>query len=362
MSGKPPLLSVVVPVKDGAALLPTCLAALAASELGRERWELIVVDDGSTDESRRVAEHWADRVLTVADGPRGPAWARNRGAEIARGEWLVFVDADVVVHPDTLTRIARTVEEERALVALFGAYDDAPEAPGFLSQYRNLFHRYVHLHAAGEAETFWAGCGAVRRESFLALGGFDTRMFPRPQIEDIELGYRLRDAGGRIVLRPEIQGKHLKAWSFWGILRTDLFDRGIPWMRLMLQRGGDGGGGSLNVRPAEKLKTALVGGALALVLLALVLEAPLLLAGAAASVLAVVAMNRALYRWFAERRGWWFAVRVIPMNLLYYLVNGTCAAAGWMLHVRDRLSGSRPPIRSSGPDGRTRLVRREAVP
>jgi hypothetical protein len=73
---------------------------------------------------------------------------------------------------------------------------------------------------------------------FLAIGGFDTVRFPRPQIEDIELGYRLRDAGGRIVLDPTVQGTHLKQWTFWRMLRTDVIDRGIPWMRLLLERRG----------------------------------------------------------------------------------------------------------------------------
>jgi len=138
----------------------------------------------------------------------------------------------------TLERFADVVTGDSGLVGVFGSYDDAPEARGLLSEYRNLLHRYVHLRGAGEAETFWAGCGAIRRDAFEAVGGFDTARFPRPQIEDIELGYRLRERGGRIRLDPSIQGTHLKRWSLWPMFRTDFRDRGVPWMRLLMERRG----------------------------------------------------------------------------------------------------------------------------
>jgi hypothetical protein len=173
---------------------------------------------------------------------------------------LLFVDADVVVHGDTLRRVLDAFDADAGLGALFGAYDDAPAHPSFLSQYRNLLHRYVHLRGAGQADTFWAGCGAVRTDAFVEVGGFDAARFPRPQIEDIELGYRLRDAGHRIEIRPEVQAKHLKRWTFAGMLRTDLLDRGVPWMGLLLERrSGAGDGRNLNVGRLEKLKTGLVG-------------------------------------------------------------------------------------------------------
>src|SRR5690349_17222010 len=122
-----------------------------------------------------------------------------------------------------------------ALVAVFGAYDDDPRHPGLTSRYRNLLHHHVHSGAAGEAETFWAGLGAIRREAFEAAGGFDAERFPQPSIEDIELGARLRRGGARIVLDPSIRGRHLKAWTPWSMVRTDLTRRGIPWTRLLLR-------------------------------------------------------------------------------------------------------------------------------
>ena len=329
-----PALTVITPVLNGMSVLPRCFEALQASDLPRSEWELLLVDDGSSDGTGAWASQRAARVITVEGGPLGPGFARNLGAAEASGETLVFVDADVCVAPDALRRFRDLFAGDDTLGAVFGAYDEQPSSPEFLSQYRNLYHRFVHLQGAGEAETFWAGCGAVRRTLFADLGGFDTVAYPRPQIEDIELGYRIRDAGYRIVLDPLIQGTHLKRWRLWGMVKTDLLDRGVPWMRLLL---GDGPGGArtatLNVGASEKVKTALMGLACALILLAIVSLDPLWLGIAAIPLLLIAAMNLPVYAWFARLRGWGFAVRVIPFNLLYYLISGIAVATALVLHV-----------------------------
>jgi hypothetical protein len=105
-----------------------------------------------------------------------------------------------------------------------------------VSQFKNLFHHFVHQHSNEEASTFWSGCGAVRRQAFLEAGGFDAVRYDRPCIEDIELGYRLREAGHRIRLLKNIQVKHLKRWSLRDMVRTDVFDRGVPWTILLLEK------------------------------------------------------------------------------------------------------------------------------
>jgi glycosyltransferase involved in cell wall biosynthesis len=324
-----PSVTVVVPVLNGRDLLPISLQGLADSDLPRNEWELLVVDDGSTDGTAEVAARWADRVLSVDGGPKGPGFARNVASHAATGDVMVLVDADVCVHPETIRRI-RDHFTDPGVGAVFGAYDDHPSEADFLSQYRNLYHRYVHLKGAGDAETFWAGCGAIRRDLFVELGGFDTVMFPRPQIEDIELGYRIRDAGYRIVLDPEIVGQHLKRWTFRGIVKTDLLDRGIPWMRLLLRTKRDP---SLNVGGQEKLKTALMGISCVFLLAALVLFDVRWLAATIVPLAVIVAMNLSLYRWFAGLRGWGFALRVIPMNLIYYLISGMAVAIAMVLHL-----------------------------
>lgn len=348
-----PFLSVVVPVRNGAPTLPRCLSALETSSFPEHLWELLVVDDGSTDHTGECARLRGHEVLQVPGGPRGPGFARNLGAGAARGTVVVFVDADVCVHPDVLARFAGIFEANPDLAAAFGTYDDSPADPGFLSQYRNLYHRWVHLRGAGEAETFWAGCGAVRRKVFLGLGGFDTRRFPRPQIEDIELGYRIRDAGHRIVLDAGIQGTHLKRWTLSGMVRTDLLDRGVPWMRLLLERPRPD---NLNVGLIERVRAALVGLAVVSLLTGAVTGSPAWFALFLGFPALNVASNTPLYKWLADQRGWTFAASAVPANLLYYAVAGLSVVIATVAHGTRRFRHG-PGRRRTSPTDDLRLHR-----
>jgi glycosyltransferase involved in cell wall biosynthesis len=341
VSGQPTF-SVIVPAYRAVDLLPDSLGALVASDLPRQHWELIVVDDAGNDNTGEVARRWADRVIILDGPPGGPGRGRNAGAAIARGRWLVFIDQDVRVHRDTLSRIAANVERFPDVVAMFGTYDAHPAAPGVLSEYRNLLHRRVHCAGAGNAETFWAGCGAIRREAFEAANGFDIVRFPRGQIEDIELGYRLRDAGGRILLDPAIEGTHLKRWTFAGMLRTDIRDRGIPWMRLLLERGSRRAA-ALNTGHAEQLKVALAAAAATAFIAALALWNWQLATVALVATLVLIASNLPTYAWFATQRGWRFALLVVPLNLLYYLANSVAATAGVWQHLTTPRPGAHQP-------------------
>jgi GT2 family glycosyltransferase len=223
--------SIVVPVYNGESELARCLAALRSSTVAP--LEVIVVDDSSTDESPQVAELFGARVLRTG-GRCGPAKARNLGAREAAGSVLFFLDADVVAQADAIGRVQQAFANDAALDALIGSYDDDPADRDFLSQYKNLMHCYVHQTGQEQASTFWSGCGAMRREVFLAHSGFDES-YARPAIEDIELGYRLFQAGHRMALDKDLRVKHLKKWTFWNLLKTDILDRGIPWTELILR-------------------------------------------------------------------------------------------------------------------------------
>ncbi|MEO0478792.1 MAG: glycosyltransferase [Planctomycetota bacterium] len=253
--GPNPTVTTVVPVKDGADELRRCLTALRASTVDPELHELLVVDDGSSDDSSAVAREFGATVLRFEQN-RGPAFARNRGAELARGQILFFCDADVEVHPDTIERARACFVRDQDLAAVIGSYDEAPGSPHFIAQFKNLFHHWVHQHGSEDASTFWTGCGAVRRDTFLAHGGFDET-FARPSIEDIELGFRLRADGQKIRLEKEMQAKHLKRWRLFDLLRTDIFLRGAPWVALMLRDRHLSA--DLNLSTGSKLATLLTG-------------------------------------------------------------------------------------------------------
>jgi cellulose synthase/poly-beta-1,6-N-acetylglucosamine synthase-like glycosyltransferase len=143
------------------------------------------------------------------------------------------LDADVRVHPDTIRRVLWNFDCDPQLDAVIGSYDDSPGSEDFISLYKNLMHCFQHQHARQQACTFWSGCGAIRRDVFLAYSGFD-QSYRRPAIEDIELGYRLARGNRKLILDKTLQVKHLKRWTFWNLLKTDILDRGIPWTELIL--------------------------------------------------------------------------------------------------------------------------------
>jgi glycosyltransferase involved in cell wall biosynthesis len=316
-----PSLSVIVPVYNGQMVIARCLAALTGPSF---RFEVIVVDDASTDGSGAVAARMGVRVLTLPTN-RGPAAARNYGARHASGDILFFVDADVVVAPGALERVATAMTMRPEVAAIFGSYDAHPAADGLVSRYKNLLHHFVHQQGAEEGSTFWAGCGAVRRAVFEAMHGFDQERFPYPSIEDIELGYRLRQAGYRILLDPALQGTHLKRWTLGDLLWTDVVRRAAPWSRLILE--GRGLVDDLNLRRDQRLSAALVG--LGTLCLALALLRPWLLTVSAGALLGVALLNRRLYRFLAKHGGPGFVVMSVLLHWLYYLYSGVTYLVMW---------------------------------
>lgn len=226
------MITIIVPVYNGGGDFLRCLAALKNSTFPPH--EVIVVDDGSSDDSVRQARVHGFRVLSTSSPRSGPAKARNIGAQAASGDILFFIDADVCVQPDSIHQVQAAFDHDPDLDALIGSYDDSPAHRDFLSQYRNLMHAFVHQSAREHACTFWSGCGAVRRHVFLQHAGFDES-YGRPAIEDIELGFRMARANHKIILDKDLRVKHLKRWTFWKLVRTDIMDRGIPWTELILR-------------------------------------------------------------------------------------------------------------------------------
>jgi hypothetical protein len=295
-------LTAIVPATVPAPTLPRCLVAL---------------------------EHAGADEILVADDPAGatPALARNQAVDRATGDVLVFVDADVVVHADALERIRARLRDP-ALDAVFGSYDDAPEAPGPVSGFRNLLHHHVHHEGAGPAESFWTGLGAVRRAAFESAGRLDPG---RRWLEDVELGARLVQAGARIELDPSIQGTHLKRYTLRSMLHVDTVERAIPWVDLML--AGRAPRSSLNAggrhRAAALLALGAVGAAAA--------RRPV---AAVAALGAFAALNAGLYATIARSRGRAEAAAAVPLHVLHHVSATAAIPAGVALHLRRRYSAA----------------------
>ena len=292
--------SAIVPATNRPATLAGCRSALLAGESVPD--EVVVVEEPSDANAAR---------------------ARNLGAERATGDVLLFVDADVEVRPDAVSRIRTAFAEDSGLTAVFGSYDDAPAASGVVSAFRNLLHHHVHQTGAGPAATFWTGLGAIRRDAFEAVGGFDESV---AMMEDIDLGMRLAAGGARIELDPSVQGTHLKSWTLWEMVRMDFRDRGVPWVRLLLRHRGSATALNLGWRHRLSALVALVGA------LGLLARRP---ATALAAGVGLVALNRRFYALLLRRRGPVEAGAGVVLHALHHLASIASVPVGVLLHLLD---------------------------
>jgi hypothetical protein len=296
-------LSVIVPATNRPPTLERCTTAIRRSSGPVD--ELVVVD---------------------GPGPSQPGSARNLGAARASGDVLVFVDSDVELHEDALPAIRSAFEADPELAALFGSYDDTPGAPGLVSVFRNLLHHHVHQSAPGPATTFWTGVGAVRRERFEALGGFDEEI---DFMEDIDFGMRLAASGHRIELVPRIQGKHLKPWSVRSMVVTDFSRRGIPWVALLLRHRGSTSTLNLGWQHRLSALASLVG------LVSVLRRRPI---GALLAAGALVSLNRSFYGLLLRKRGPVEAAASVPLHALHHLAGAAAVPFGILRHLRGRRS------------------------
>ena len=334
MSDTNPYITIIIPVYNGAVFLHKCLDAISKSNY--RSFEIIAVDDCSTDDSADICRSYGARVLSTSR-QSGPGAARNMAAESANGKILFFVDADVVVKPETFGLVADRFQNRPEISALFGSYDDEPAEPNFLSQYKNLQHHFVHQNSRSDASTFWAGLGAIRRDVFLEFNGFDCKKFGAPMIEDIDLGFRLRKAGHYILLDPSIQAKHLKKWEVMNHLRTEILCRALPWSRLILEE--EGMINDMNLKTQDRLSAVLL--ALSLLLLPLTIWKPPLLLLIVACLAAIVFLNREILVFYARKRGFLFALMTLPWQLLYFFYSGVVFVLCWFWYRIPRILGLR---------------------
>lgn len=333
-SAQPPGVALVIPAWEAAHHLRRSLPATLRAAEGAT---VLVVDAGSTDATSEVATALGARVLRL---PRreGPARARNLGAQALAAEVVLFLDADCAPHPDVVERVRRAFAADPELVSLSGSYDAAAPEGNFFSLYMNLRHHHVHQGARREGATFWAGCGAVRRRVFVEVGGFDAARYPRPQIEDIELGLRLRGRG-RTRLDPDLQVTHLKRWTLRSVVATDVRQRAIPWTRLVLETGQLPD--DLNLRRSQRWAAALAPFALLGALGALpaaLAGRPLLAAASLGALLASLLLCADLVGCFWRQRGPAFALGgwlFHQVHLCYSAATFTALAA-WDLAQRSR--------------------------
>lgn len=312
-----PEVSVVVPAYNAAHVLEGCLESIFSSR--GVPFEVIVVDDASTDDTGRIARSFPCRLIRVRTNIMA-ANCRNLGARHARGGILVFFDADERMAADTLARFAAALREHPEVAAVVGSLAAETPVPGFFSRFKNLQHHYTHQTARQEGATLDSGRMAIRRRVFEEMGGFE-RAFAGASIEDIALGYRMHRVGLRIRFEPMIQVLHLKRYTFLGLLRSDVLHRAIPWTGLMLRERVFRS--DLNTSAGNVL-----GVAAAWVAFPALLLGPRAWPVAALALVAIWLLNRGLLGAAHRYLGRGFALRSAAFLPLMYLYQGVGLVAG----------------------------------
>ncbi len=198
------IISVVVPVRNAAATLGACLAALAKQTADPAAYEIIVVNDGSTDDTGEIARRHGLRCLDIA--PSGPAVARNQGAALARGELVLFTDGDCEPAPNWIVQMSAPFADPEVAGAR-GVYltrQTALVARFVQQEYQDKYDRTARRSSIDFIDTYSA---AYRRAVFLENGGFEVA-FSVPSVEDQELSFRLAEKGYRLVFAPQAAVYH----------------------------------------------------------------------------------------------------------------------------------------------------------
>jgi glycosyltransferase involved in cell wall biosynthesis len=322
----PPFLSIITPVYNSPETTEAFLDSVFASTY--KNFELIIVDDGSSDQFQDI---FKGRPVVFKRLPqrKGAYFARHEGIKEAQGEVLVFLDADVLIKPETLAQMVELLEHHPEASGLLCSYDDEPAATNVVSQFKFLYHHYIHQHEGMYVGSFWTGCGAIKKDVFEKLGGFSVQAFHNPNaVMDIDFGYRLNSSHYKIYNAREIQVKHLKRLTFSDWFYTDILTRGLPWMKIMLRYRNFHS--TLNVNSMSCLSVICVWLMIAVAGYGFISphawsSLPLFLS-------LFLVSNYQLLDFFYTKRGFRFMIQAIGLLWIYYFNCGLCVILGLIFY------------------------------
>ena len=231
-----PLFSLVIPYYNNPGPLMRLLKSVAKSQ-DAPGFEVVIVDDGSTEKFpipnlKLIAYHLS--LITLPKN-RGPAVARNRGAAAARGKFLVFLDSDVELFPDTLANIAKIYEEDPDIVALTGVWVKNQRSKAFFPNFKALRDWSYWINerdVRGYYFLFSTRIASIKKAVFERLGGFNES-YRAALVEDIELTYRIARRYA-VIFAPNVRVRH-EFGGFWEIAKK-YYLRSLHWVRLYRDR------------------------------------------------------------------------------------------------------------------------------
>jgi len=330
---KTPSLTLVIPVHNGEATLPRCLDAVDRSTL--ESFEVIVVNDGSTDGTGGILEQRPVKVLRH-ERARGAAVARNAGAAEAKGDIVCFLDSDILIAPDTLAEVVRSFEVPE-VDGVVGMLAEETEARNFSSQYENLYMHFMYLHHTEDMDIFYTSLAAVRRDVFEASGGFAVA-YAGAGIEDMELGQRMVTQGRKLILNKKLQVVHLKRFRLGQLLGINR-RKASGTLKIMLRNRKEKVETRKHVGPGWGFLVGIPGTPLALLSLVVGVVWSCWPAWMTAGLvlLGVAAANRTFLSFLLRKRGILFMIPAVGFFYLQFLNYGLGLATGMVEYaVGDR--------------------------
>ncbi len=332
------MISVVVPAHNAAACLPACLAALQQQSCAPD--EVIVVDDGSPDETAGVALSYGVQVIRQEN--RGPAAARNAGTAQARGELVLFTDADCEPAPDWVADMLRPFADP-SVVGAKGVYRSRQREPMARLVQAEFEDKYARMRRRPDIDFIDTYSAAYRREALLQVGGFNE-IFPPESAEDVELAFRLAEQGARLRFAPQ-------AWV-WHTHPTRLTHYLIRkarygfWRALVYLLHPGKIGGDSHTDPTLKMQFALVAlGALGVI--GMVLDVRWLAVALVAGLgLVATTLPFAARTWPRDRLA---ALLALPVHSLRAVVQAGALAVGLAIHGPRFVTGAPRPRERKGP-------------
>ena len=321
------LISVIIPNRNGAATIGKCLAAALASR--HDNFEVIVVDDGSEDDSVEIIKGFPCRLIRLAQHG-GAAKARNTGARHSRGDVLFFTDADCLLPPDSLAIASETLARAGPNAVAGGTYTALPHDRRFFSIFQSVFIHYCETRNAQRPDYLATHALAIPARIFSQSGGFHEEFLPI--LEDVEFSHRLRRMGYSLVMNPALQVRHIFDYSLarsW----SNAVVKAKYWTLYSIGNGdllADSGTASLGL----KLNAAVYFLGLLLLLLFFATGSVLLLSALAAAIVLNLYGNRGLLQAFHDAGGIGFALGAAAYYLLLYpLAVGMGACAGVLKYL-----------------------------
>jgi glycosyltransferase involved in cell wall biosynthesis len=325
-------LSIVIPAFNAEETLPKLLNSLKTHI--SPNIEVIVVDDHSTDRTPEIARTYSFVHLVELECNSGPARARNKGVEAAKGEIIWFLDADTILDEYTLKHLLKMHEDHPKAVGIQGCYMAEPANPSFSSWYKALTTaHWFHTNGIKKCFAVETNNGSVLRSSFLEVGGFNED-YIGADVEDYEIGYRLTENGSVLLLDPD-----LRVYHHFPSLKQNIKNyakRGYMWTKLFLRRRKFDAAGSTSNEALGRLTGSLFFISCIFYILAfLIIEIPFLFL-MIPIILGILyfAANFRLFNLFLQKRGALFLAGAVPVHIIESLVILSAACGAMIMSIQ----------------------------